>query len=31
VFSEQARALGIINRRVTPEEYFAEYLDSPAR
>jgi 4,5-dihydroxyphthalate decarboxylase len=31
VFSEQARALGIISRRVTPEDYFAEYLESPAR
>ena len=31
VFSEQARALGIIDRRVTAEEYFAEYLESPAR
>jgi 4,5-dihydroxyphthalate decarboxylase len=31
VFSEQARALGIIDRRVTPEDYFAEYLESPAR
>jgi 4,5-dihydroxyphthalate decarboxylase len=30
VFSEQARALGIIGRRITPEEYFAEFLDSPA-
>jgi 4,5-dihydroxyphthalate decarboxylase len=30
VFSEQARALGIIDRRVTAEEYFAEYLESPA-
>jgi 4,5-dihydroxyphthalate decarboxylase len=26
VFSEQARALGIIKRRVTAEEYFAEFL-----
>ena len=31
VFSEQARALGIISRRVTPEDYLAEYLESPAR
>jgi len=31
VFSEQARALGIIGRRITPEAYFGEYLDSPAR
>jgi 4,5-dihydroxyphthalate decarboxylase len=31
VFSEQARALGIISRRITAEEYFAEYLDSPER
>jgi 4,5-dihydroxyphthalate decarboxylase len=31
VFSEQARAVGVIDRRVTPEEYFAEYLESPAR
>ena len=30
VFSEQARAAGIIGRRVTPEEYFAEFLDSPS-
>lgn len=29
VFSEQARALGIISRRITAEEYFAEYLESP--
>lgn len=29
VFSEQARALGIISRRITAEEYFADYLDSP--
>jgi hypothetical protein len=28
VFSEQARSLGIISRRVTAEEYFAEYLES---
>jgi 4,5-dihydroxyphthalate decarboxylase len=28
VFSEQARALGIISRRVTAEEYFAEYLET---
>ncbi len=31
VFSEQARVLGIISRRVTPEDYFAEYLELPAR
>jgi 4,5-dihydroxyphthalate decarboxylase len=31
VFSEQARALGIISRRITAEEYFAEFLDSPGR
>jgi 4,5-dihydroxyphthalate decarboxylase len=31
VFSEQARALGLISRRITPEEYFAEYLESQAR
>jgi len=31
VFSEQARALGIISRRVTAEDYFAEYLESPAQ
>jgi 4,5-dihydroxyphthalate decarboxylase len=31
VFSEQARALGIIGRRITAEEYFAEYLQSPER
>lgn len=31
VFSEQARALGIISRRITAEEYFAEYLQSPER
>jgi 4,5-dihydroxyphthalate decarboxylase len=31
VFSEQARALGIISRRITPEEYFAEFLDAPTR
>jgi 4,5-dihydroxyphthalate decarboxylase len=31
VFSEQARALGIIGRRITAEEYFAEYLESPTR
>ena len=31
VFSEQARALGIISRRITAEEYFADYLESPAR
>jgi 4,5-dihydroxyphthalate decarboxylase len=31
VFSEQARAVGVIDRRVTPEEYFAEYLESSAR
>ena len=31
VFSEQARALGVISRRVTPEDYFAEYLESPAQ
>jgi 4,5-dihydroxyphthalate decarboxylase len=28
VFCEQARALGIIGRRVTAEEYFAEFLES---
>jgi hypothetical protein len=28
VFCDQARALGIIGRRITPEEYFAEFLDS---
>jgi 4,5-dihydroxyphthalate decarboxylase len=28
VFCEQARTLGIIARRVTAEEYFAEYLES---
>jgi 4,5-dihydroxyphthalate decarboxylase len=27
VFCEQARALGIVARRVTAEEYFAEYLE----
>src|SRR5579863_10416194 len=26
VFSEQARAVGVVDRRVTAEEYFAEYL-----
>lgn len=31
VFSEQARAVGVIDRKVTAEEYFAEYLDLPAR
>lgn len=31
VFSEQARALGIISRRITAEEYFADYLESPSR
>jgi hypothetical protein len=30
VFSEQAHALGIIDRRITAEEHFAEYLESPA-
>ena len=30
VFSEQARAVGIIGRRITAGEYFAEYLESPA-
>lgn len=28
VFCEQARALGIVERRVTAEEYFAEYLEA---
>ena len=27
VFTEQARALGIVKRRVTAEEYFAEFLE----
>jgi 4,5-dihydroxyphthalate decarboxylase len=31
VFSEQARALGIISRPISAEEYFAEFLESPAR
>jgi 4,5-dihydroxyphthalate decarboxylase len=30
VFSEQAHALGIVSRRISAEEYFAEYLESPA-
>jgi 4,5-dihydroxyphthalate decarboxylase len=30
VFIEQARSLGIVSRRITAEEYFAEFLDSPA-
>jgi 4,5-dihydroxyphthalate decarboxylase len=31
VFSEQARELGIISRRITAEEYFADFLASPTR
>ena len=27
VFAEQALAAGIVSRRISPEEYFAEYLE----
>jgi 4,5-dihydroxyphthalate decarboxylase len=31
VFNEQAHALGIVGRRISAEEYFADYLASPPR
>jgi hypothetical protein len=27
MFAEQAYVAGIVGRRITPEEYFAEYLE----